>query len=234
MNQNLTDVTFLIDRSASMRTKKAQVEETIAEIIGSQRTGKGKVNLTVTEFDSVSPEGRPFTPTEMVLRTIVNSVPIEDVKGVTLDPRGNTPLYDALAVVIDDTGKRLATLPEEQRPGKVVFVIVTDGGNNDSKRFTPENVAEKIKHQEQVYNWLFMYVGCDQNAVKEAQAFGLSASKSMSFASNEAGYRGLGRSVSSKLSNVRGMSTQEYSSYNAVGEVFDANDRAVQADAGVK
>src|SRR5690606_15461638 len=147
-------------------------------------------------------------------------------------PRGGTPLYDALATVIDDTGKRLANLPEAQRPGKVIFVIVTDGGENESQKFTADDVAKRIKHQEQVYNWLFMYVGCQQDAVKDAQTFGLSASKSMSFANNDAGYKGLTSSLGSKIRAVRGMSAQEYISYNHSAEVFDANDPAVQSQAG--
>lgn len=237
MNNNLTDVTFLVDRSGSMKTKKAQVEATLADIIGSQKTGVGKVNLTVTEFDSVDElGGAPIfgRNQRMELRTTINAVPIENVQKVTLDPRGGTPLRDAVATVIDDTGARLSKLSEDERPGKVVFVIVTDGGENSSRKFSQQEVMERIKRQETVYNWLFMYVGCDQDAVKEAATLGLSASKSMSFANNDAGYKGLSGSVASKLSGVRGMSTQEYASYNTSGEVFDASDRAVQANAGVK
>ncbi len=236
MNANLTELIFLVDRSGSMDIKKSAVEETLAEIIRSQRTGEGKVNLTVTEFDSVLPPGGlPFSrQTEMCLRTTINSVPIENVERVTLDPRGGTPLYDALATVIDDTGARLAKIPEANRPGKVVFVIVTDGGNNDSKKYSAQDCAKRVKHQEETYNWLFMYVGCDQDAVKEAQTFGLSASKSLSFANNDGGYKGLSSSIGTKLSSMRRMSTEEYASYNKSAEVFDENDRAVQAQAGVK
>ena len=45
---------------------------------------------------------------------------------------GCTALLDAVGIAIDDTGKRLASLPEEQRPANVIIGIMTGLGLVDS------------------------------------------------------------------------------------------------------
>ena len=37
---------------------------------------------------------------------------------------------------INETGERLAKMPEGDRPGLVIFVVMTDGFENSSKEFT--------------------------------------------------------------------------------------------------
>lgn len=218
MQDNLTDLTFLVDRSGSMSTKKAQIESVLNDIIGEQKNGVGDVNVSVIEFDAND---------KLELNTIVDVKSIQEVEKIVINPRGWTPLYDALGTVIDRTGQRLAKLPEEQRPGKVVFFIVTDGGENSSKEFNGLAVKQKIQHQEEKYNWLFMYVGCDQDAVKESEGFGLSAGKSLTFSNSQAGYESLVFTANNKMHTVRGMSNKDYSDY-VKGDVFNDEDREAQ------
>ena len=41
-----------------------------------------------------------------------------------LQPRGGTALYDALGRLITDVGAELAALPEDERPGTVIVVVI--------------------------------------------------------------------------------------------------------------
>lgn len=227
MNNNLTDVTFLVDRSGSMADIKEKVESTMKEILQSQQNGPGECRLTVYQFNT----GNLFQENKCVLDKTVDGVKIEDVKSITINPTGGTPLIDALCKTIDETGSRFARLREEERPGKVVFVIVTDGEENSSRQFGWKDSQDRVKRQSETYNWLFMYVGCNQDALKEGENLGLKRSSSMTYKTSDVGMKGLSASVGSKLGTIRGMSASEYTSYNASAEIFDKNDYETQEKA---
>ena len=223
MRSDLTDITFVIDRSGSMADIKTEMESTIKEILQSQSTGVGECRLSVYQFDT----GDVFSG-ELRLDKTLDYVRIGDVKSVTIEPRGGTPLRDAVCRVIDETGSRLAKMNENDRPGKVVCVIVTDGHENASRQYSWIDVQNRVKKQESAYNWLFMYVGCNQDAIAEGQKMGLRPGKSMTYNTSEKGMKGLSESVGGKFSGIRGMSVDEYTSYNCSADVFDENDKAVQ------
>jgi len=46
-----------------------------------------------------------------------------------------TALLDAIGAAIDGTGRRLALMPPEERPGLVIVAIITDGHENMSRRY---------------------------------------------------------------------------------------------------
>ena len=60
---------------------------------------------------------------------------------------GSTALLDAIGITINKVGKTLADIKEEERPGKVMFVIITDGMENSSTEFTYDKIKEMIEHQ---------------------------------------------------------------------------------------
>ena len=93
-------------------------------------------------------------------------------------PRWGTALLDAVGKAINDTGQRLAAMPESERPGLVMMIIVTDGGENQSKEFTKKQIADMTKHQEDKYNWQFTYLGANQDAFAEAGGMGMSTGTS--------------------------------------------------------
>ena len=87
-----------------------------------------------------------------------------------------TALNDAVGKTIIDVGKRLSNMQEKDRPGLVTVLIVTDGGENSSKEFYSSTIRDMVKHQEDVYSWVFTYVGADFDAVKTSGSIGLSNS----------------------------------------------------------
>jgi hypothetical protein len=100
----------------------------------------------------------------------------------TFVPHGGTPLLDSIGWAIDDTGERLSSLPESERPSKVLFVIITDGEENASQVFNYTEIQEKIKHQTEAYSWDFMYLGANQDAIAEGSKMGISGASSLSYA----------------------------------------------------
>ena len=162
MNQNLTDVTVLLDRSGSMDACRIEAENGVNHFIEDQKNAAGTVNLTLAQFDNV-------------FEYLVTCKPIHEVQKFHLVPRGMTALLDAVGKLIDDTGVRLASMKEENRPGLVVIAIVTDGQENASQRFTKSQIKSMIERQTSQYKWQFTYLGANQDAFTEAQGLGIQA-----------------------------------------------------------
>jgi hypothetical protein len=102
---------------------------------------------------------------------------------------GQTALYDAVGLTIDDVGKRLAGMPEAQRPDRVLIVVQTDGQENNSKKFPTgptgqRMIMEKVNHQRDNYRWEFMFLGADMTsevAERRAQDLGIYGNNSLNY-----------------------------------------------------
>lgn len=105
------------------------------------------------------------------------------LNAATYMPDGWTALYDAMADAIDETGGALAALPEAERPRKVIIVTMTDGQENSSEKFAGETgraaLAAKIAHQQEVYNWEFVFLGANIDAQKVATSLNIPAANSI-------------------------------------------------------
>jgi hypothetical protein len=188
MRADLTDITLVVDRSGSMSSIRADAEGGINTLLAEQAAQPGQALLTLVHFD---------TEYEFVHR----GVPVSRVPPYRLLPRGMTALLDAVGRAIAETGERLARTAEAERPGLVVFVVVTDGQENSSREYTKARIKEMIEHQQSVYNWQFTFLGANQDAFAEAGGLGIDASGVANYAPGKVGaaYRG----TSDKLSRMR-------------------------------
>jgi hypothetical protein len=99
----------------------------------------------------------------------------------TFQPRGSTALIDAVCRTIDDTGRRLAATPEDERPSKVLMVIMTDGYENASHEFMTRDLNARVSHQRDKYSWQFLYLGANQDAIAEAAKYGIAKGAAMTY-----------------------------------------------------
>ena len=169
MRNDLTDITLVVDRSGSMQQIRSDAEGGVNAFIQSQAREPGEALLTLLQFD---------TEYEFVH----HGLPIQDVSEYQLVPRGNTALLDAVGRAINETGARLAAVPESDRPGLVIFVVMTDGLENSSREFNRAQVKKMIEHQQSVYNWQFTFLGANQDAFAEAGGMGIHAAGAAQFA----------------------------------------------------
>ena len=172
MKTDLTDITLVVDRSGSMNHIRVDAEGGVNSFIEQQAKEPGEALLTLVQFD---------TEYEFIHR----GMPIQDVPSYTLHPRGTTALLDAVGRAVNETGTRLANMDEKDRPGLVVFVIMTDGRENSSVEFTKQQVKELISHQQSVYNWQFVFLGADQDAFAEAADLGIAACGAANFSKSK-------------------------------------------------
>ena len=162
MRSDLTDITLVVDRSGSMEQVREDAEGGVNSFIAQQAKEPGQALLTLVQFD---------TEYEFLHK----GVPISQVPKYELVPRGMTALLDAVGRAINETGERLAKMNEGDRPGLVVFVVMTDGLENSSKEFSKATIKEMIERQQQQYNWHFTFLGANQDAFAEAGGMGIYA-----------------------------------------------------------
>ena len=162
MKSDLTDITLVVDRSGSMEQVKEDAQGGVNSFIKEQAKEPGEALLTLVQFD---------TEYEFLHK----GVPISQVPEYKLVPRGMTALLDAVGRAINETGERLSKMKEQDRPGLVIFVVMTDGLENSSKEFSKEVIKEMIKRQQEQYNWHFTFLGANQDAFAEAGSMGIHA-----------------------------------------------------------
>jgi len=209
---NKTEIVFLVDRSGSMKSIAEAMTSGIDEFINKQKLVPGECLVSLIDFDD-SYDVR------------YTALSVHNVPKYTLEPRGMTALYDAIGKSLAATGERLRLTPESERPSQVLFVIVSDGGENSSKEFKGEpgrqQIFDRITHQRSKYQWEFVYLGANQDAYKVGTSLGISGTNSVSYSANEVKTRGMMSSLSANVASYRseGHSAKEHlfdqATYNA-------------------
>lgn len=165
MNNNLTEVIFILDESGSMSSLKDDTIGGFDSFIEKQKKEAGECKVTTVLFNNA-------------VYKIHDAVDINEVTSLDISytPMGTTALLDAIGTTIDEVGMRLANTPEEERPGKVLVVITTDGYENASKEYTQDVVKRMIQLQQDTYNWTFMFLGADIDAKQVGGSYGINHS----------------------------------------------------------
>ena len=191
------DITVVLDRSGSMSCIRDDTIGGFNSFLKDQKATPGEDLLTLIQFDDK-------------YETMHDAIPLSEVEPLTEStfvPRGSTALLDAIGRTINATGARLAKMDEKDRPEKVIFVIITDGHENASREFiSRQKIFEMVTHQTEKYDWQFMYLGANQDAIDEGRKFGIARDSSMSYAATSGGstksWEAVSRSVRSRKSGM--------------------------------
>ena len=174
MKPGLTEIVFIIDKSGSMHNL---IDDTIGgfnSVIDEQREGDGEVYVTTVLFSNYN-------------KTLHDHINIKEVPLMTTkDYRvsGCTALLDAIGSTVDNIGIRLANTAEDDRPSKIMVFIITDGQENASHEYSKKRIKEMIEHQTDVYNWSFVFIGANMDAVSEGRDIGITLSATYSATSD--------------------------------------------------
>ncbi len=188
-NADLTLIAVLVDRSGSMAECRDDMEGGLNTFVQSQAGEPGDAEITLAQFD---------TKYELVW-------PLNMIKAApkyTLVPRGCTALLDSMGRFITEVGEELAERDEASRPGKVIVCIVTDGLENSSKDWTRDSVKALVEQQSSQWQWEFVFLGAEMDAVREGASLGIPQTSSLTF--DKANAREAYSMTSSWVSNVRG------------------------------
>jgi len=189
MKQGLAEIVVVLDRSGSMSTIREDMIGGFDAFISEQQKLPGECSVTLTQFDND-------------YEVVYSGKPLKDVPGLDLVPRGSTALMDAIGRTIGEVGARLKTTPEDQRPERVLFVILTDGAENASREFTKASINQMVTHQRTKYKWEFVYIGANQDSFAEAGQLGIGIAQN--FAANAIGVKGMSSDLSEGTRSYRG------------------------------
>ncbi|QDT14127.1 vWA domain-containing protein [Alienimonas californiensis] len=169
MNANLTEIVVVLDRSGSMSSMKTEAEGGLATFVADQKAEEGDARFTLAIFD----DHYDVVHDRIDLR--------EAPDRFTLEPRGMTALLDAVGRTIDNVGRELAETPEAERPGAVLFCVVTDGGENSSREYSGDRIKLMVEEQTHKYNWQFTFLGAGPEVFAQGERMGIDASSGAAF-----------------------------------------------------
>jgi len=191
VKKDLTDITLIVDRSGSMHSIAEEARGSIKRLVEEQKKVPGECNFSLVLFDDRIE--RPFT-----------AIPLAQVGDIPLEPRGMTSLLDAIGSTVKKTGLRFLAMPDDQRPERVVVVIVTDGQENNSKEYSVDQVKKMVQHQRAIYKWQFIFLAADESAITTGIGFGLNVGSSARYVPTPQGIAAAYQVASKNITNYRG------------------------------
>ena len=177
MKANLTELVFILDRSGSMGGLESDTIGGFNSMLKKQRAEPGECRITTILFDH----------TYEVLHDRTDIKAVRPISEKEYFVRGNTALLDTVGKAINKIGNAQENTAEDYRAGKVLFVITTDGMENASREFTYDRIKSMIEHQKSKYNWEFIFLGANIDAVDVANRFGIAHNRAQTFHNDSAG-----------------------------------------------
>jgi uncharacterized protein YegL len=198
-----TEIAFILDRSGSMQSMTNAAISGFNEFLKAQQA-------------TLDDHGKPIPATFTLILfdheylAVHNRQDIQTARPLTLEtyqPRGNTALLDAIGRTIDYIGNELATTPEADRPAKVIIAILTDGEENSSQFFSMADINQRITHQTEKYQWEFMFLGANQDAIATAALMGIHSRQAATFAADADDIQACNVVFSKRISTSRKVSS---------------------------
>lgn len=224
MNKDYTHMAIILDASGSMEGITKDTIGGFNTLIEDQKKKPGKATCTLVQFNHE-------------VKTLRDFVPLSEIKpldNTTYHCTGYTALYDAVCKTIDEVGQKLAAMNENDRPGLVMVVIITDGEENQSREFNLEQVKQRIKTQTDQFSWQFVFIGANIDAFSAGQQLGIKAGNTLQYTANAVGTQALFQSVSKGAANYRcAVACAGNADACRSLNYFDADDQKAQQQAAV-
>ena len=182
---------FLLDRSGSMQSIASDVVGGFAAFLATHRAAGGDCVLTVAQFDSEGP-----------FEVLVDAARIGDAPDLDpsrYQPRGTTPLYDAIGAVLDHAEADAARRPDRDH----LVVVFTDGLENASGRWDRHAIFARIE-QLKARGFTFAFLGANQDSYREGAGIGVDAGSVSNFRADATGTRAAWASLERATLSHRG------------------------------
>ena len=198
MSSKKTEIVCVLDRSGSMGSIIDDAIEGFNTFLKEQKKIEGEASITIALFDHE-------------YQLLKDNVDIKKVKKLTSDdwmPRGTTALYDAIGKTILTVKERHKKIKKDNRPN-VIFCIVTDGMENDSKEFDNETINKLIDKQKKK-KWGFVYLAANQDAFAVGSTMGLTRGATLDFSPDKHGVKFYSASLSKTVASYRNAVVQDH------------------------
>jgi hypothetical protein len=162
-----TAIAILADRSRATRPVRAALRAGLAGMLSDQQD-------RADQQDSANQQDTADQQSTDVLATVVPTGatmpalrPVADVTVPALRSRGTAAVRDDLGVLITDLGAALSTMPEEERPSRVLVLVV--GAGTAGTRWSRDAIADLVGAQHRDYAWEFAFVGLGTDTAAAAE-----------------------------------------------------------------
>ena len=177
MNQKIYNL-IVLDASGSMYSIRNEAIAGVVETVQTIRTAqKDNVNQEHL-FSLVVFNGKGIA-------TVYDRMPIDKVPDLDANdyqPTDNTPLYDAMGNAITNLQRYI------NEDDNVLVTVITDGYENSSVEWNHQRVFQLVEDLKKK-NWLFTYIGANQDALKVAKGMGID--HSMNYMSDAEGTKAM-------------------------------------------
>ena len=197
-----THITIILDGSGSMGNC---VNDTIGgfnTFLSAQKKLEGEATITMVQFNSQ-------------YRILMDMVPLSDSSDLTAEnyvPSGGTALLDAIGRTVNRVEHQIEEMNESQRPEKTIFVIITDGEENESREFNRDQIMQMINRHREEMGWEFVFIGANQDAIQAGNGLGVRQGRSINYDASGAGTQVMFASLTSGMNNYRSKGLHEVSS----------------------
>lgn len=177
MNQKIYNL-IILDASGSMYSIRNEAIAGVVETIQTIRTAQEENADQEQMLSLVVFNGKHIA-------TVYDRMPITKVSDFNekdYQPTDNTPLYDAMGGSITNLQRYI---DEEEN---ALVTIITDGYENASREWNHQRVFQLVEDLKKK-NWLFTYIGANQDALAVARGMGID--HSMNFMSDAKGTKAM-------------------------------------------
>ena len=171
MKNNATELVFILDRSGSMAGLEKDTIGGFNAMLKKQKEVEGECRITTVLFDNQ-------------INILHDRLDIQAIGSLTekdYQVGGSTALLDAIGSTINKIGNVQKHSSHEHRASKVLFVIITDGEENASREFSSERIKKMIEHQMKKYNWEFIFLGANIDAVETSKMYGIRPDRTQNY-----------------------------------------------------
>ena len=193
IKNNITELVFILDRSGSMAGLESDTIGGFNSLIEKQKKQDGKCFVTTVLFDH-----------EII--TLHDRVKLESVKPMTdkeYEVRGCTALLDAIGTTIKHIAGIHKYARREDVPENTMFVIITDGMENASHKFSSDKVKKMIEREKERYGWEFLFIGANIDAVETAGNIGITEDRAVNYHADKKGTKVVYDAVCETVCNMR-------------------------------
>ena len=162
-------------------------------MVEKQRKQQGECYVSTVLFDNVSE----------VIHDRIKLSKIENMTEKDYYVRGCTALVDAIGGAIHHIGNVHKYARPEDVPEHTMFVIMTDGMENASRRYSSGQVKKMIEHEKEKYGWEFFFIGANIDSVETARHYGIGADRSVNYHADHKGTAVVFETVSKTVCSFR-------------------------------
>lgn len=212
MKTNTNELVFILDKSGSMSGLESDTIGGYNAMLKKQQDEPGEAIVTTILFDDKYE----------ILHDRTNIKGIKPITDKEYYVCGSTALLDAIGKTINKIVNATRHTAKEYQADKVIFVITTDGMENASREYGPEKIKKMIEHQKSKYNWEFIFLGANIDAISTARDIGIDEDRAVKYHADAEGTLLNYNVVSEALINLRSHKKVDASWKKDIEENYDS------------